>query len=101
LAIKKGIGRIVKAGHKKRRSVPVFPGFLKLLFFVVLILPWLSACTKDTYPPTPRIVLPFTVQKAGTIVETEMRIVEHREYIFGLCVTYKEENQADRTRVRS
>jgi hypothetical protein len=79
-----------------------YVSYLLKLFFcaAVTILPCLSACTKDTYPPTPRIVLPFAVQKAGTTVETEMRIVEHHDYIFSLCFTYKEGDQADRARVK-
>lgn len=83
---------------KKR---PHGPFKAALLFFGVLILlPWFSACAKNTLPPKPPLILPFAVQKAGNKVETDLRIVEHREYTFSLQFTFKEDDQEDRVRVK-
>lgn len=71
-----------------------------LLLAVLILLPCCSACARDAQPPKPPIVLPFAVQKAGNKVETEMRIVEHREYIFSLRFSYKKSDQTDRARVK-
>lgn len=75
----------------------------KLLLFAVLILlpfPWFSACAKDAQPPKPPLTLPFAVQKAGSKVETDLRIVEYRPYYFSLRFNFKEGDRADRARVK-
>ncbi len=101
MADKKRDGRIVRTGYQHTGKSNNFSVFFKPLFLAVLIiLPCLYACTKDVYPPIPPFKLPFTVQKAGTTVETEMRIVEHRVYILSLCFSYKEGDQVDRARVK-
>ena len=88
-----------KRGRWRQGSIRLLN--VKLLFFAILIiLPWFSACAKDAQSPKPPIVLPFAVEKAGNKVETEMRIVEHREYTFSLQFSYKEGDQADRARVK-
>ncbi len=96
-----GANRVAKGGRQPIKIAYNSLVFLELSFCAGLIIfPWLSACTKDAYPPSPPISLPFAVHKAGTLVETEMRIIEHREYIFSLCFTYKEKDQVDRARVK-
>lgn len=73
----------------------------KLLLLVVLIIfPWFSACAKDAQPPKPPIVLPFAVQKAGNKLETEIKVAEHRAYLFHLRFLFNENDERDRARVR-
>jgi hypothetical protein len=66
-------------------------------------LPLLSACKEgkeDGDLPTPPLILPFEVQKAGNKVETPLKIVKQREYIFSLLFSYKKGDEIDRARVR-
>lgn len=73
----------------------------KLLLLVVLIIfPWFSACARDAKPLQPPLSLPFEMQKAGNKVETELRVIEHRGYLFDLQLMYKERDQVDRARVK-
>lgn len=73
----------------------------KRLFVAMLaFFPWFSACTNDTRPPKPPLILPFAVQKAGNKVETELRVVEHRGYRFSLRLGFKKGDEEDRRRVR-
>lgn len=86
-----------------RQSLKMSPHRLpkvKLLLLAVLILlPWFSACAKEAQPPKPPLTLPFAVQKAGSKVETDLRIVEYRPYYFSLRFNFKEGDRADRARV--
>lgn len=73
----------------------------KRLFIAMLaFFPWVTACANDARPPQPPLSFPFAVQQAGSRVETEMRIVERKQYSFRLQFSYKEGNQEDRERVR-
>jgi len=73
----------------------------RLLSIVVLaFLPWLTACADSTHLPKPPLSFPFEVQKSGSKIETELRIVEDKEYRFALLLLYKEGDQEDRARVR-
>ena len=49
--------------------------------------------------PKPPLSVPFSVQKMGSKVETELQIVEHRSYFFDLQLMFKE-TEEDRKRVR-
>lgn len=70
------------------------------LFFVVLaLLPWLPALA-GSKPPRPPLILPFAVHKAGTVVTTKMRVVEHRVYTFSLGLGLKKYDREDRKRVQ-
>ena len=62
--------------------------------------PWLAACSRDFEPPRPPIALPFMVQVEGSKIQTELQVVEHREYIFSLEFKFKENDAADRARVK-
>lgn len=74
----------------------------KRLFIAILVLfPWLSACANGVQAPRPPLNLPFAVQKAGSKLETELRIVEGRSYSFTLRFMYKENDHADFVRVRA
>jgi hypothetical protein len=75
-----------------KRSVLIFSLWLSMF------LPCLTSCTQDTQPPKPPIRIPFAVHKAGTKIETDVRIVERHLYSFTLSFLYKDE--ADRVRVR-
>lgn len=94
--------------HQKRRPVllltapDAFGDFLAaaVTIFMLSFLPCLTACAKDVGPPKPPINLPFEVQKSGSRVETEMRIVEEKEYRFALLLLYKKDAMADFERVR-
>lgn len=62
----------------------------KRLFIAMLALfPWLPACATDTRPPKPPFFVPFEAQKAGSTFTTELRVVEHRQYIFSLALGAK------------
>jgi len=66
-----------------------------LLAFV----PCLAACADNTQLPKPPLSLPFDVKKAGSKVETELKIIELQTYAFNLQYTFRENDQADRARV--
>lgn len=74
--------------------------FRWLSVLMLAFLPWQSVCANGAQPPKPPIKLPFEVQMAGSKVETEMRIVERKQYSFALQFSYREGDQEDRTRVR-
>ncbi|MBU0484385.1 MAG: hypothetical protein KKB30_07725 [Proteobacteria bacterium] len=85
----------------KRMFYNKFVGVFLALSVLLIITLSILGCAKDTVLSlTPPVVLPFAVQKAGNKVETELRIVDHREYIFSLCFNYKEGDQLDRERVK-
>lgn len=71
-----------------------------LSIFMLAFLSCLSACAKAVGPPQPPIKLSFEVQKAGNRVETEMRIVERKQYSFRLKFLYKDNDEGDRVRVK-
>ena len=73
---------------------------IRLFMVMLAFLPWLTACANDTHIPKPPLSLPFEVQKAGNKVETKLRVVEHREYIFSLRFGFKENDEEDRSRVK-
>lgn len=74
---------------------------VRRLFIVMLaFIPWLTACANDAGPPKPPLSLPFEVQKAGSKVETELEVIEHREYIFSLRFGFKKNDEVDRARVK-
>ncbi len=81
----------------KQRQINIKPRWLSIL--ILAFLPWLTGCANGSLPKPP-IRLPFEVQKAGSRVETEMQIVEEKEYRFGLLFLYKKGDQADGERVR-
>lgn len=62
----------------------------KRLFIAMLaFFPWLPACASDARPPKPPLFVPFEAQKAGSVFTTELRVVEHRSYIFSLALGVK------------
>lgn len=54
---------------------------------MLMILPWFTGCANGSLPKPP-IKVPFEVQKAGSRVETEVRIVEEKEYRFVLMFMF-------------
>lgn len=86
-----------RTGESKKVYLEKSHLFSLLLIAVLLISSWSSACTNDG--PSP-FRLPFAVHKAGTMVETKVRITEHRPYIFSLCFNFKKDDQVDRARVK-
>ena len=50
--------------------------------------------------PIPPIRLPFAVEKAGAKIDIEIEIVDYRGYTFTLDFMFKEDDQADWTRVK-
>ena len=83
---------------KKQMRSLLAAGWLAIA--LMMILPWISACTDKTQPPTPPLTLPFEAQKAGSKVETELLVVDHREYSLSLRFGFKENNEEDRARVK-
>jgi len=67
---------------------------------ILAFLPFFTACADRTQPPTPPLVLPFEVQKVGSKVETELRIVKRRQYVFSLQFRFNKNDAADRARVK-
>jgi hypothetical protein len=65
---------------------------LTLTCFVAILafFPWLPACADDARTPKPPFFVPFEAQKAGNTFTTELRVVEHRNYIFSLALGTKE-----------
>jgi hypothetical protein len=49
--------------------------------------------------PKPPLRLPFAVQKVGTKIETEIDVVDYRNYIFSLRFMFNEHDQSDRARI--
>ena len=72
----------------------------QLLIALLAFLPELSACVGNSQIPKPPIEFPFAVEKAGSKIETELRITEKNIYSFDLRFMYKEDDQTDRARVR-
>jgi Domain of unknown function (DUF5625) len=50
--------------------------------------------------PIPPIRLPFAVEKAGAKIDIEIEIVDYRGYTFALDFMFKEDDQADRARIK-
>lgn len=67
---------------------------------LLAVMPFLSACKASEDMPKPPLSLPFEIQRAGNKIETKLRVVEHRHYLFNLRLMYKESDQEDRARVR-
>lgn len=65
-----------------------------MLFFLI------SACADNPELPRPPITLPFEVQKSGARVDSDLLVVEHREYLFSLAFRFDEKNSTDRSRVK-
>jgi hypothetical protein len=70
------------------------------LFAIAISFFCISACTENAELSRPPITLPFEVQKAGAEVESDVQVVEHREYIFSLVFRFDEKNPVDRSRVK-
>lgn len=66
---------------------------------MLALFPWLPALA-GSKPPKPPLILPFAVHKAGTVVTTDLRVVEHRVYKFSLRLGFKEHDREDRKRVQ-
>lgn len=87
--------RAVACGGRSGVGIP-----LSFLWAVVL-LQCLSACADEgQQPPKPPLDLPIAIHKAGVKVETEMRVVEHRSYIFGLTFKFNKDDEAEYSRVK-
>ncbi len=70
-----------------------------LALAMIAMLPLSISCTHKTQSRSPPLVLPFEV-KAGSKIETELHIEEHKEYIFSLKFQYKSDDPEDRVRVQ-
>lgn len=80
------------------RNEPIMKS--RRLFSAMLALfPWLPALAGSKLPKPP-LILPFAAHKAGSVVTTEVRIVEHRVYYFDLRLGFKENDSEDRKRVQ-
>lgn len=72
---------------------------IRLFTAILAFFPWLSACA-NARPPKPPLIFPFAVQRAGSKIETELRIVEKRLYTIKLLFMFKDGDQEDYARVR-
>jgi hypothetical protein len=73
-----------------------------LLLTLVFFCAWLSGCSveNENGVPTPPLKIPFAVQTAGAKIETEVQVVDHKNYIFNLAFMFKEHDENDRVRVK-
>jgi Domain of unknown function (DUF5625) len=64
---------------------------LTLSCFIAMLacFPWLPVSADDARPPSPPFFVSFEAQKAGSTFATELRVVEHRSYIFSLPLVAK------------
>lgn len=63
---------------------------IKRLFLAMLVFfPWVSGCASDMQTPKPPFFVLFEAQKAGSVFTTELRVVEHRSYVFALFLKVK------------
>jgi hypothetical protein len=62
--------------------------------------PWLLACASEPSVPTPPVILPISLKESGEIVNTKIQVVDHHIYYFSLRFSFRENDQADRSRVR-
>jgi hypothetical protein len=70
----------------------------KILAVVMIMFVCFTGC--QAAGPRPPIELPFAVHQAGATVSTKLRILEVRSYPFALLFMFKENDKADRERVR-
>lgn len=73
---------------------------LRRLLMLSAALPLFSACNAGDDLPTPPIILPFEVQKAGTKIEAIFRIDEPARYRFKLEFLFNKNDPEDRLRVK-
>ncbi len=76
------------------------PATKQWLLVILALLPWLSGCAQTGQLPKPPISLPFEIQKAGSRVEMDIRIVSAIEYRFSLLYLYNQNDPLDIQRVR-
>jgi hypothetical protein len=79
--------RLVK--RMRLRPHVITPKARQIFIAMLAFLPWFSACADDERPPKPPFFVPFEAQKAGSVFTTELRVVEHRSYIFSLALGAK------------
>lgn len=66
----------------------------------ILCLPRLAfGMGSSSKPPKPPFGIPFAVHRKGEVLDTTMRIVEHRDYDFELRFRFKKNDMQDRTRM--
>ncbi|GAB6140121.1 hypothetical protein JCM14076_08500 [Methylosoma difficile] len=71
-----------------------------LLSFYCALTGCVGQSTSECNLPVPPIRLPFAVQNKGAKIETELLIIEEKEYIFQLSFIFKENNELDRARLK-
>ncbi|MBI5556779.1 MAG: hypothetical protein HY885_04015 [Deltaproteobacteria bacterium] len=71
-----------------------------LVIALMVVLSCFSACTDSVQLPRAPLHFPFEVQRAGNKIETELQVLERREYSFSLRFGFKENDEVDRARVK-
>jgi hypothetical protein len=56
---------------------------------------------KDDGLPKPPLILPISLEQAGSKIEKTFRVVDHNVYYFTLRFSFKENDQVDKARVRN
>jgi hypothetical protein len=62
---------------------------------------WLNACAIEPRYLSPPAIIPIPMNVAGNIVDTTIEVREDRIYYFSLRFSFRENDQADRARVRA
>jgi hypothetical protein len=62
---------------------------IRIFTSALVIIPLSSACADGVQLLTPPFDVPFEAQKAGSIFTSELRLVEHRSYVFALFIKAK------------
>ena len=78
------------------RQTPIVSLITLLFLFFAL-----TACKSERRLPEPPVIIPFAVQKAGAVIETELLVQEHRPYLFDLIFGFEKNDPNDRERVKN
>ncbi|MEZ7911240.1 MAG: DUF5625 family protein [Propionivibrio sp.] len=84
-------GNETKEGGGLLTWIDRFLAIVATAFFPILV-----SCSITTSPTG----VPFLAQKAGSRIEIEYRVTDHRFYSFNLLFLYRKEDSLDRERVR-
>lgn len=73
---------------------------LSALVVAAICLPrWAVGMGSAPQPPKPPLTIPIAVHRKGEVIDTTMRIVEHRDYEFGFRFRFKKNDIQDENRV--
>lgn len=74
--------------------------FLLAIFSGLVVMVAMSVLGYESKEARPPIILPISLKQSGNIVDAKISIVDHHVYYFSLRFSYRENDQADRARVK-